>query len=78
MNTALRAVHRDELRDYLSHLGILQDVESERVHCGRCGAIMTLNTIGRISMQNGQLVITCMSEACALPEVPGSHRNDAE
>ena len=66
MRSTLRAVHREELTNYLAHIGLMGVLERGELRCASCGSVVTLANIGVILRDKDEYQVTCASERCVL------------
>ena len=60
----VHAVHKRDLELVLSELGIMEQVESGRVCCAKCGKTVTLEKIQCLFMENNEVKVCCSNMDC--------------
>ena len=60
----LRAVHDDDLEKYLESLGLLSDVQAERLRCKFCESPVNLTTLHALFPQSGMIHVVCSKPEC--------------
>jgi hypothetical protein len=62
----LKAVHDNDLSDFLSSIGVLVDIENGYIKCFRCGSLITIDNIGLILPYNNDIIIICDNILCLM------------
>ena len=60
----IKAVHSDDLEQYLESLGLLSSIKEGRFLCSICGKIITLENILCIYPENQEVKFCCDSSEC--------------
>jgi hypothetical protein len=60
----IKAVHDNDLEDFLSSIGILEDIISGKYQCVNCKKTITLNSIGAIYPENNRINVICDMHSC--------------
>ena len=60
----LPAVHDDDLREYLESLGLLADLEAERLRCKLCGDAVSLLNLHALFPDSGTIGVICDRADC--------------
>jgi len=58
------AVHEDDVKELLSKLGIIDQVEHNKIKCPICGQNITVQNVGLVYKKEGKLLIACNSSIC--------------
>lgn len=60
----VRAVHKRDLNSVLSELGIMEQVESGKTNCAKCGKPVTSETIQCLFIENDEIKVCCDNMNC--------------
>lgn len=60
----VKAVHEDDLRGFLSSIGVLDQIENGRCHCSVCGAQIDLNNLSMVFPDKGRIQFVCDRVSC--------------
>lgn len=74
----LKAVHDDDLESLLSSLGYFERVSHGECQCAFCGTVITLENLGAIVPQNGEIVFSCDSTGCLQRMIEAGEGSDFE
>ena len=64
MTKPIRAVHDDDLQQFLANLGKLGEINAGKVHCMFCQTIVTLRTLHAAVPDSGSVKFVCDSPTC--------------
>jgi len=62
----LRAVHDDDLVEFLDRVGILEDLKAGRVSCRYCQELLDLESLEAVYPEQGQVRAVCSEPSCLL------------
>lgn len=62
--SALNAVHDDDLEAYLDSLGLLSAVKEGKITCVACGETVSIGTVQAVVPRAETIGILCSSPAC--------------
>jgi len=60
----IEAIYDQDLPKLFANLGIADDFTEGKLHCMCCGEVITLNNIGAISTENGEINFCCSDLLC--------------
>lgn len=60
----LRAVHDDDLRGFLSSIGVLDQVVAGSCHCAICNAQVTMENLGAVYPEDNKINFVCERHSC--------------
>ena len=60
----IKAVHDDDLENFLRSIGLLNDMESEKIHCKFCNEKITMETLQAIFPDSGSINVICNHKSC--------------
>jgi len=60
----IKAVHDDDLENFLSSIGLLNDIKSEKIRCKFCSENITLETLQAIFPDSGSINAICNKKSC--------------
>ena len=60
----IKAVHDDDLEDFLSSIGLLHDVRAGEARCKFCREILDLESIQAVFPESGSVSVVCNRERC--------------
>jgi hypothetical protein len=60
----IKAVHEDDLESFLSSIGILEDILSERYKCQKCNRQISLKNLGAVCPEEGTIRVICDLPSC--------------
>jgi len=64
MKEIIRAIRRDKVLNLIEDESIKSDFENNKIKCSKCEAIITLDNIGAIKKENGQIFFICDNYTC--------------
>ncbi len=67
MKLHYKAIHREELGQFLKDIGLLKELENGTLRCASCTKTLSPANIGTITKNQGNLVLLCDSSECVLP-----------
>lgn len=62
----LRAVHDNDLEQFLASLGVLDGVVNGNYHCIVCGLQISIDNLGAASPKDNEVALICNRPACLL------------
>jgi hypothetical protein len=60
----IKAVHDDDLEDFLSSVGILHDILAGEARCKFCRQIVDLDSVQAVFPESGSVRLVCNREGC--------------
>lgn len=60
----IRAVHDQDLENFLQSIGILNKIKSGRLHCSFCGTVITMDNFQCVYPQNKTIKACCSAVGC--------------
>lgn len=60
----LHAVHDRDLVALLDRLGIKHRLDAGKLRCGQCSEVVTMECLGGLYYQSGQVRVLCSNAAC--------------
>lgn len=63
-NQALTAVHDDDLQVFLKSIGLLSDLQAERLHCKFCDVVINLKNLNAVFPDSGTIHVACDQPNC--------------
>ena len=60
----LKAVHEDELEQFLSSLNLLEPIKSGQITCTQCNIIISLENLGLVYPMGNNIHFLCNSAIC--------------
>ncbi|MFH0803113.1 MAG: hypothetical protein V2A78_12120 [bacterium] len=60
----IKAVHENDLRDYLSSLGLLEKLELKQLHCVICDIEITLDNLSAFYPKQNEIYLLCSRPSC--------------
>lgn len=60
----IKAIHDDQLENFLRNIGLLDDVISGKCKCKFCGETVTLENIYTVFPESGQVKFSCSKVKC--------------
>ena len=60
----IKAVHEDDINQFLSSLGILNSICEGNFHCAICNKLINLDNFGAVYPQNNKIQVICDSLLC--------------
>lgn len=70
----IKAVHDDDLKGFLSSLGLLHDVKSGKIKCKFCHERLNLDSVQLVLPDSGSINIVCNREQCIMKYLDYSER----
>jgi hypothetical protein len=64
MNDPIRAVHDDDLPEFLKRLGVLGDIQARRATCFLCGSPVLMETFHAAVPDSGSVKLVCSRPVC--------------
>ncbi len=64
MKEIIKAFLRDELEQYLTSFGLIEDFKNNLLKCHICEEIITRKNLGALTKRNGKLIIICEKPEC--------------
>lgn len=61
---SIKAVHDSKLDEYLSSIGVLDQINSGKAYCSICGKKITLENFQCVYPKNEKIMICCSNLAC--------------
>jgi len=62
----IKAVHDNDLSEFLSAIGFLEDIKNGFIKCSRCCSIITIDNIGIILPYNNDIIFICDNISCLM------------
>lgn len=60
----IKAVHDDNLEQFLRNLGIYENLITEKIKCKFCNEILTLDNLSSVFPDSGSIKLTCDQPGC--------------
>lgn len=58
------AIHQSETEEYLSSIGLLEDLNEGNLSCKNCGDDLNIDNIGLMRRSEGDLILCCDKFRC--------------
>lgn len=62
----IKAVHDDDLSEFLEKLGMSEEINNGRIHCTFCNCIINTSNFGGVFKENGNIKSFCQKTECYL------------
>ena len=60
----VRAIHDEDLHEFLESIGIRQSIEAGRIPCHVCGQTLTIDTVQAVLPINNKIAAVCSQPDC--------------
>ena len=60
----IKAVHENDLRDYLSSLGLLEKLELKQLRCSMCDIEISADNLGAFYPKQNEIYLSCSRLSC--------------